>query len=213
VPCFDYNRAVPAVHAVRHGGGTVLDINEAIRTRHSVRQFRSDPVDRTVIERVLAAAAAAPSARNEQPWDFYVTTGDTRLELGRVVAQTTVYLREYIDSLGPEGMERAVSWYSSLGDAPVLIAVAAPESDDEFTSANRLLSVGGAIENLLLAATAEGLGACAFTFSYWVKSELGKTLGLPDGTSVVCVIALGWPAPGVESPRATRRSDVAVWLD
>ena len=178
-----------------------------------MRQFRSDPVDKRVIERILNAAAAAPSARNEQPWDFYVTTGATRLELGRVVSQTTVYLREYVDSLGPEGYERALTWYSALGNAPVLIAVAAPESDDEFTSANRLLSVGAAIENLLLAATAEGLGACPFTFSYWVKSELATTLGLPEGRTVVCVIALGWPASDEQTSRPAKRSDVAVWLD
>jgi nitroreductase len=192
---------------------SALDINEALAARRSIRQFRSAPVDRAIIERLVKAAASAPSARNEQPWNLYVTTGATRLELGRVVAQTTVYLREYVDSLGPDGYERAFTWYSSLGDAPVLVAVAVPESDDEFTSANRLLSVGAAIENLLLAATAEGLGACPFTFSYWVKSELAKTLGLPEGHTVVCVIALGWPASDEGTPRPAKRSDVAVWLD
>ena len=155
----------------------------------------------------------APSARNEQPWRFYVATGATRLEIGRVVAQTTAYMREYIDTLDPEGFEKAMVWYSSLGDAPALIAVVVPQSEDEFTATNRTLSVGAALENLLLAATGEGLGACPFTFSYWVKDELAKTLGLSEGHSVACVVAIGWPKDDETAPRTTRRSDVAVWLD
>ena len=189
-----------------------MDVYDAIASRRSVRHFDSKPVDRSTLERVLSATTLAPSARNEQPWQFYVAEGATRMELGRVVSQTTVYLREYVDSLGPEGYDRAVAWYSSLGDAPVLIAVTAPDSEDEFTATNRMLSIGAALENLLLAATAEGLGACVFTFSYWVKAELTRVLSLPDASSVCCVVAVGWPSPD-DRGRPERRSDVAVWLD
>ena len=143
---------------------------------------------------------------------FYVTTGKTRQDLGRIVAQTTVYLTEYMDVLGPEGYERAVRWFSSLGDAPVLVAIAAPDSVDEFKLVNRLLSVGAAIENLLLAARAEGLGACPFTFSYWVRDQLAELLGIPAGESVVSIIALGWPVEA-QPPAALKRADVAIWLD
>ena len=189
-----------------------MDVYDSIASRRSVRHFDVKPVSRVTLERVLATTTLAPSARNEQPWRFYVAEGDTRLELGRVVSQTTAYIREYVDALGPEGYDRAVAWYSSLGDAPVLIAVTAPDSEDEFTATNRMLSIGAAIENLLLAATAEGLGTCVFTFSYWVKTELARVLSLSDACSVCCVIAVGWPSPD-DRPRPERRSDVAVWLD
>jgi nitroreductase len=142
-----------------------------------------------------------------------VASGDTRLELGRILSQTTVYLGEYVDELGPNGFDRAVAWFSTLGDAPVLVFVTAPESDDEMTATNRMLSVGTAVENLLLAATADGLGGCPFTFSFWVRAELAKRLALPEGRTVACVIALGWPSPGVETPRRAPHSDAIVWLD
>ena len=197
----------------RRGEGERLDVYDAIAARRSVRQFRPAPVDPAVLERVLKAASMAPSAKDEQPWRFHVAVGNTRLELGGILSQTTAYLGEYVETLGPEEYDRAVAWFSSLGDAPVLAVVTAPESEDEMTATNRMLSVGAALENLLLAATAEGLGACPFTFSYWVKGELSKKLSLPEGWSVACVVALGWPLPGAETVRRAKRSDVAVWLD
>jgi nitroreductase len=144
---------------------------------------------------------------------FHVASGASRLELGRIVSQTTGFLREYVDSLAPESYDRAMSWYSSLGDAPVIIVVSAPASDDEFTATNRILSVGAALENLMLAATAEGVGTCALTVSYWVKDELAKSLDLPEGHTVVCVVAAGWPAGDCVTEPAEKRPDIAVWLD
>ena len=190
-----------------------MDVYEAIAARRSVRQFVREPVDRAILERVFRAASLAPSARNEQPWQFYIAIGDTRIELGRILSQTTVYLGEYVDELGPSGFDRAVAWFSSLGDAPVLALIAAPESADEMTATNRMLSVGTALENLLLAATAEGLGGCPFTFSFWVRAELAKRVSLPDGWTVACAVALGWPAAGAESARRAPRSDATIWLD
>jgi nitroreductase len=105
-----------------------------------------------------------------------------------------------------------VRWYSSLGDAPVLVVVTAPDSDNELTLLNRLLSVGAAIENLLLAACEESLGACPFTFSYWVRDEISELLGVPQGESVVSIVAIGWPAAGLPAA-PSKRADVAVWLD
>lgn len=190
----------------------MMELYDVIASRHCVREFRRDSVSREVLERVIAAAASSPSSENEQPWRFYVTTHETRNELGKIVAQTTVYLTEYMDVLGPDGYERAMRWFSSLGDAPVLIAIASPESDSDFKQMNRMLSVGAAMENLLLAAREEGLGACPFTFSYWVKDEISELLGIAEGHSVISLIALGWPAQ-VQSPPPDKRADVAVWLD
>jgi len=94
----------------------------------------------------------------------------------------------------------------------VLIAIAIPDSEDEFKRMNRLISVGTALENLLLAAQIEGLGACPLTFSYWVKDEVSEVLEVPLGMSVVSIIALGWPAE-VLQPAPEKRTDFAVWRD
>ncbi len=185
---------------------------ELTSARHCVRQFTTRPIDHEVLERIVHAAGQAPSSENEQPWRFYVTSGAARERLGEAVGQSTRHLAEYMDVLGPEHYERAAAWFTSLGDAPVLIGVSVPDSPDDFKRLNRLLSVGAALQSLLLAATEEGLGACPFTFSYWVKDEIAQALDLPAGETVVCVVALGWPVPtDVAAP--ARRSDIAVWLD
>ena len=189
-----------------------MEFYEAVLARHSVREFLPDAVPRDALERLINAAASSPSSENEQPWEFYVTTGNTRHRLGQVVAQTTVYLKEYMEVLGPERYEQAVQWFSSLGDAPVLIAVAIPNSEDEFQRMNRLISVGAAIENLLLAVGEEGLAACPFTFSYWVKDQICEVLGVPEDQSVVSIIAIGRPAQ-TRAAAPQKRADVAIWLD
>ncbi|MBI5232210.1 MAG: nitroreductase family protein [Coriobacteriales bacterium] len=184
-----------------------MDFWDVVRSRHAVRDFTSDPIPREVLERIVEAAELAPSAMNSQPWRFYVATGETRLKLGRAIAQTTVHLSEYMDALGPERYEQAVKWYSSLGDAPAVVVVAMPRAEDEFTLLNEQLSVGAAIENLMLAATAEGLGSCNVTFSFWVRDDLADAVGAAENEDVVSIIALGYPGevPPVAPPHDMTR--------
>ena len=188
-----------------------MEFYDVIRGRHSRRDFSSEPVPRETLERILSVAAMAPSAGNEQPWTFHVVTGASRQALGEIIAQSTVHLSEYMEVLGPKRYEDAVHWYSSLGDAPVLIAITVPEPENDFTALNRYISVGTGLENLLLSATAEGLGACNLTFSYWVKDEMSEFFGLEPSVSIVTVVALGWPSD-VPAAAPQKRDDVAVWL-
>lgn len=189
-----------------------MDFWDVVDARHSTRDFKSDPIPRKVIERMLHAASAAPSAMNSQPWRFHVTVGASRAELGKIVAQATVHLEEYVEQLGPERYEQAVQWYSSLGDAPVAIGVSMDESASEIDRVNKLLSVGAAIENMLLAATAQGLGACNITFTSWVKDELAALFGVTGAREVVAVIVAGYQSElPVVAPR--HRSDVTDWLE
>ena len=189
-----------------------MDVYEAIEQRHSLRDFKPDAIPRQVVERLVLAASKAPSVGNQQPWEFYCCRGRSRSELGKIIAQTTVHLSEYMDVLGPKRYEDAVRWYSSLGDAPVLVAIACPKSDDDFATISRYVSVGCALENFLLAARAEGLGACNITFSLWVKDDMAQLLGVPDDMDVITIVALGYPTD-VPPAAPPKREDIAVWLD
>jgi nitroreductase len=60
-----------------------MDVYEAVRSRRAVRAFTDEPVSRGVLERVLSAAAWAPSGSNIQPWHVYVVTGGPLAELRR----------------------------------------------------------------------------------------------------------------------------------
>lgn len=189
-----------------------MDFWQVLEGRRSIRDFRPDAVPHDVLERVIGGAGLAPSAMNTQPWMFHVCTGSTRAEVGEIVAQATVHLMEYMEVLGPERYEDAVKWYSSLGDAPVVVVVTMSQPDSEFDALNLTLSIGAALENLLLAARAEGLGACSVTFGWWVRDELKDSLGVPDGQMVASIVALGYPTevPPVAPPR---REGIAVWHD
>lgn len=189
-----------------------MDLRHAILARRSVRDFRSDPVPRELSELLIRAASSAPSSMNEQPWTFVCCEGETRVRLGEIVAQTTVHLSEYMELLGPKRYEDAIEWYSALGNAPLLIAVTCPNPDSEFTAMNRYISLGAALENLLLTATAEGLAACNITFSYWVRDEMSELLGLSSEQTVAMIIAVGYPGD-VPSIAPSKRAETAVWLD
>lgn len=189
-----------------------MDVYQAIEQRHATRDFKADAVPREVVERLVRAASLAPSAGNEQPWEFYCCRGKSRSELGKIIAQTTVHLSEYMEVLGPKRYEDAVQWYSSLGDAPVLVAIACPKPTDDFSAANRYLSVGCALENFLLASQAEGLATCNITFSMWVKDEMAELLGVPEEQEIISIVALGYPG-SVPPASPPKRADVAVWLD
>jgi nitroreductase len=189
-----------------------MEFRDVVFGRHSVREFSAEPVDRQRIARVIEAARSAPSSQNEQPWRFFVTTGETRSKLGKVISQTTIHLSEYMDVLGPKGYEDAAHWYSELGKAPMLIAIASPYTEDSLSKLNRHLSVGAALENLLLAVVDEGLAACNITYSHWVEDEIAALLGVPDDWEVLTVVAVGFPA---DSPAVApvRKLDDTVWLD
>jgi len=189
-----------------------VDLFEAISTRHSIRSFRPDPVPRELLDTLIQAAAQAPSALNEQPWRFYVATGDARSTILRSLSQHTHYLEEYLAVLGHEATQEQLRWYSELGDAPVIVVCTMPRAEDNFSRLNKHLSVGAAIQNMLLAATAVGLGACNITFSFWVRDEMAREIGVPEDRVIIALVVLGYPSdePPISPPK---RSDVAEYLD
>ncbi len=188
-----------------------MDVIEAIHHRHSVRAFTPEAVDGDVIDILVSAAAAAPSAQNSQPWYFHIAMGETRRRVGQIIALTTVHLSEYVDMLGPEGVKQAEEFYAELGGAPIVIALSVPRSEDDAWRTNERLSAGAAIENLLLAAVAEGLGACNITAPHWVLDDLNAALEVPSDREIVSLIVLGHPA---ETPLAPEhREDVATILE
>jgi nitroreductase len=191
--------------------GETMEVFEAILNRRSIRKFSGAPVDRPLIERVIQAAGAAPSAANAQPWHFHVTTGASRDVVCGVTALSTVHLQEYLDMLPPTDYEAAERFFANLGSAPVVIVVSVPVAEEEPTRINDTLATGCAIENLMLAAFAEGLGCCNITFSFWVRDKLAELLGIPDDREIVSLVLLGHPAE-VPEP-IVRRTDVATYLD
>ncbi len=188
-----------------------MELIEAVRTRRSVRAFKEDEIPRDVIEELVDLAGQAPSSFNQQPWRFHAATGDARAAVCSVLCHTTRFVAEYLATLSDEETALAETFFAELGRAPVVMGVSAPDRDNEIDVITTLLSVGGAMQNLQLAAHDRGLGACALTFTDWVRDDLVEVFGVEDGWSVVSVILLGKPAETQPSPG--RRADILDILE
>jgi nitroreductase len=189
-----------------------MEFWDVLENRHSARDFSDQPLTRDTVERIIHAAGMAPSAMNSQPWRFHVAAGGARQRVGAVMAQATAHLEEYMSLIGPDHYEMAVKWYSELGGAPVVIGVSMAPAQDDFEYTNTLLSIGAAVENLLLAATAEGLAACNVTFLKWLGAGLEEVFGIHEGRHIVAVIALGHPGE-TPPPAPPKNPDISDWLD
>jgi nitroreductase len=187
-----------------------MDVYEAIRNRRSVREYDGREVDRAVLEKIVAAAGAAPSPYNSQPWHLVVATGAVRDAVCEITALSTVHLQEYLDVLPPSKLAHAEHFFASLGGAPVVIAVTVPVSEDDLSRINAYLATGAAIQNLMLAAYAEKLACCSLTFAFWVRDKLSALLSVPEDREIVALVLVGHAAETPADPG--RRSDIATYL-
>jgi nitroreductase len=159
---------------------------DVVNSQRAIRFLKPDPVDDALIERVLAAATRAPSAHNGQPWRFIVVR-DTGTKAG---------LGAIFDELGQQfGGGRTAPERTPWSEVPVLIVVCS-ESDysDDISAITALdASIYPAVQNLLLAARALGLGTVLTTRWKRREPELRPLLGLPDNVRVHAIVPLGWP--------------------
>lgn len=191
-----------------------VDLFDAIHTLRAVRRFRPDPVPDALVERVVAAATRAASARNTQPWAF-LAVRDTRLKaaLGelylRAWRQAEAYTRRAHADADIEQradyapMMRAVDHLAvHLGECPVLILACldtrrlGPLADGAGTilsPQSAYASIFPAVQNLMLAARGLGLGTALTTLHAAVEGDIRSLLGIPDHVHVAAIIPLGYP--------------------
>lgn len=200
-----------------------MEVFEAIRSRRSVRCYRPDPVPLELVTRLLEAACWAPSAHNRQPWRFAVVTdGEVKERLARAMG-TRLRADLERDGLPSEVIEQdAARSYARITGAPVVILVALTLTDmdvypdpwrsqAEWTMA--VQSVAMAVQNLLLAAHAEGLGACWMCAPLFCPDVVKATLDLPEDWQPQALITLGYPAePPKEKSRAPLASRVVYYF-
>lgn len=160
-----------------------MDIFEIFKLRRSIRAFTEEDVSDEQIEKILEAARWAPSAGNIQPWEFIVVRRpDIKRDLARAALNQTF-----------------------IEEAPVVIVACADEIRSGRIYGNRgvnlycIQDTAAAIENMLLAACALGLGAC------WVgafdEEAARKVLRIPRGVRPVAMIPVGYPAEKPSPPR------------
>ena len=187
------------------------DFFEVVDTQRAARSFLPDDVDDQTIARILTAATHAPSAENSQPFVFIVVRDPaTRAAIGELTARIwqggARALEE--DRLSPAllaDVDRGAM--GGIAAAPVLIVVC---GDTRLTSPQAIdSSVFPAVQNLLLAAHALGLGSTLTTLPVLGGDDLAAPLGLPSEVVPVAVVPLGHLPKPLGPPRRRPLSEKA----
>jgi len=179
---------------------TEMSLFEAIHTQRAIRRYKPDLVPDEAITKIIAAATRAPSARNCQPWHFLVLRdAELKNSFGEI------YLKATLDGRSDGILEKDTTTFPKagfdyaehIGEFPVLIIVCLepthPSSHDPFL---RGASIYPAIQNMMLAARALGLGAC-FTSNYRRREgEVKALLGIPDEVPTAGCIPIGYLGEG-----------------
>lgn len=134
-----------------------MDVFEAIRTRRSIHKVKPDCPPRADIEAILEAATWAPNHHRVEPWRFFVLAGDAREELGAAMAKALAEHRAPLDAAARHAW--LATQRARARRAPVIIAVVVePPQTPMVLEVENVQAVAAAIQNLLLAAHARGLG-------------------------------------------------------
>jgi nitroreductase len=179
------------------------DFFDVVLNQRACREFSSDPVDEGLIERCLQAATHAPSAENLQPWRFIVVQEPELLaKVGELTSRAWIMGgRAHSAGRLSDAMLAEVDRGATGGTqaAPVTIVVcgaAGPALEVTLPA-----SVYPATQNLLLAATALGLGSAMTTLATIFGDELAYVLGLPESVRPMAVVPIGWPLRPLGPPR------------
>ena len=195
-----------------------MDVFEAIETRRSIRRYRNEPVPGEILDKILEAGRVAPSSSNVQSWKFKVVTdAATRRELRELalgqkfVEQAPVVIvccldMEAFRERGKRSLELMTRGKVRPNLEMILRSARGSrnkEFDEERVVINGTMNVAIAVENMVLAAAALGLGSC------WVRAfgapAVERLLDIPETLRVIALLPLGYPD---ESPPARPRKSL-----
>lgn len=209
----------------------MVDMLEGLLTARAMRRFTDEPVSDDEIWNCLRAAQQAPSGGNIQPWRFVVVTDpDVRARLGEVYRKAyDRYEPALLASLPPFGSEADEASFhrgaamsrrlaDTIGEAPVLVVVCFPVFDLTLHDDEGPIDVGPpyasvypAVQNLCLAARAQGLGAVLTTVIRVVAEDAREVLGIPDRYEIAALVPIGRPAGRFGVARRRPVASVTSW--
>jgi nitroreductase len=183
-------------------------ILRAIETLRSVRSFRPDPVPKETLNRILRAASMAASGSNTQPWEFVVVQDaavKARLKepmlrkwLERMSAATRMNQRM------KETYDEATDMLRNSEKVPVLIYCCLDLNRIGRGEEVRYASIYPAVQNLMLAAYALGLGTCLTIHGSTPtrgEPEVKLLLGMPENIKIACLVYIGYPSHRYGRPK------------
>jgi len=163
---------------------------EHIKARRTIRSFKPDPIPQPALDAMFEAAMWAPSPANAQPWDFVVVGAEAR---AKILALLKAKAAEFFkDPDLPEPKRKALEALTAdFGGAPYMVAVVSRPGAEPMEQIEYPLSAAAAVQNLCLAAWANGIGS--IWLSVGAAPPVKPILGVEEGASVVALLALGIP--------------------
>ncbi len=200
------------------------DFLRFVRSRRSIRKFRTDPLLREDLRRIIEAASWAPSASNRQDWEFAIITSHTLKKKMEDIVRTRwkLILDKSETGVIKEELEKYAKNFDWFSQAPVLIVISAkrPEiflfnllGEAAEDVAGTEISAAMAAQNLMLAAHASGIGSCCITGPLVAQETLQELLGLGKRRKIVCLVALGYPAEQPEAPLRKPVEKIAKYVE
>ncbi len=197
----------------------VSEFVQDLRRRRSVRQFSSEPVDRSVIEWVVRAGHSAPSGANKQPWKFVVVSDPEVKHQIRLAAEEEEresyehrMPQEWLDDLAPFRTD----WHKEfLEIAPYLIVVFAESyvMEEGKKRKNYYVQESVGIASGMLLAAAHRAGLATLTHTPSPMGFLAEILGRPSNERPYLLIPIGYPAEDAEVPDLEKKplEEVLLW--
>lgn len=184
-----------------------MDALEAIHSRQSIGKVRPDPIAHDLIEQILSAGAQAPNHYKVRPWRFVVLTGRSRERLGAAMAES---LRRRDPAATGEALfaER-----NKALRAPALIAVGVDKPAGKAIEIENVCAAAAAVQNMLLAAHALGLGAKWRTGPAAYHPVVKAFLGFEPDQHLIGFIYIGYPESMPAAPARPSHADRTVWLE
>jgi nitroreductase len=182
---------------------TPKEFFEVVRGQRACRRFADRPVSDTLVERCLEAATHAPSAENLQPWEFVVVRdGGVRRAIGDLTSRAWQGGgRQHSEGRLAPALLDEVHHGAEGGIASAPVIVVAGGNSAVALEPTLASSVFPAVQNLLLAASALGLGSAMTTLATLYADQLRELLSLPAHVHPMAVVPIGWPAVPLGRPR------------
>lgn len=200
-----------------------MDIFEAVDNRKTIRKFDSYIPTKDEIKRIINSARLAPSAMNTQNWKFIaIYNNEIKNKMADEILKTYDRIIPNLDDETKAYVDRYKAHSTFFTKAPVIIVCVetkakafmngvlemAKFSEEEIKKMRPdsfLLSMGGAIENMLLSAYAQNLGSCWMVAPVLGVDGIKKVLNLDETDKITSVIAIGKPASDISDKRSNKK--------
>jgi len=197
-----------------------MNFFDVVTTQRAMRRLKPDPIPEPVLRQIMDAAICAPSGGNRQGWRFIVVRDSAkRARLGELyregwgeLAKVPFYAgaaKEPAGSPTRRMVESAAHLAEHMGEAPVIIVACIALDAGVKASVITGASIYPAVQNIMLAARALGIGSCLTTLHRYREAQVKELLGIPPDVETVALIPLGYPLGKFGRPPRRPLAEVA----